>query len=113
MNKEEKRAYDRAWHANRTPEQKQRKMDLQKARMVKIIAALRDYKALKKCQDCGEGDPLFLDFDHKDRSQKSYNVSDHARIGYSLARILKEVEKCDVVCANCHRRRTAVQLGWN
>ena len=60
------------------------------------------------CADCGEQDPVVLEFDHL--RDKSF------AIGPALSRrnwqsILDEMEKCEVVCANCHRRRTARRRG--
>jgi hypothetical protein len=60
------------------------------------------------CQDCGETDPVVLEFDH--RRDKEFNIG--GVLPYrNWDTILAEIEKCDVVCANCHRRRTAQRLG--
>lgn len=64
------------------------------------------------CVDCGESDPIVLEFDHVDREDKALNVSAMIRSGYGLDRIKKEVEKCLVRCCNCHRRRTTHQFDW-
>ena len=71
-----------------------------------------EYLRTHPCLDCGERDPIVLEFDHRDPSQKAAHVSDLIK-GNSLAVISLEIEKCDVVCANCHRKRTANQFGWN
>lgn len=60
--------------------------------------------------DCGEKDPVVLEFDHIDPAAKSFEIGNMTRIGWGLERLLAEAEKCDVVCANCHRRRTAKQF---
>ena len=57
----------------------------------------------KACVDCEESDPLILEFDHL--RDKKYNVADMIR-NASWELILTEIAKCDVVCANCHKRRT-------
>ena len=64
------------------------------------------------CIDCGESDPVILDFDHIDRHFKENNVSILIRWGCALERLQREIDRCAVRCANCHRRRTAIQLGW-
>jgi hypothetical protein len=64
------------------------------------------------CVDCGEGDPLVLEFDHIETETKDYAMSDLSRTGRSLEQIKREMAKCEVRCVNCHRRRTARQFGW-
>jgi hypothetical protein len=60
------------------------------------------------CMDCGENNHIVLDFDHiKD---KKYNISRMIHDGFSWAAIKKEIAKCEVVCANCHRIRTHDRL---
>ena len=63
------------------------------------------------CVDCGESDVLVLDFDHRDRATKRMAVGSLLRYGGWPA-LAAEIAKCDVRCANDHRRRTARQLGW-
>ena len=62
--------------------------------------------------DCGERDPVVLDFDHITPSVKGYKVSYLASQGLKIKTIEQEIELCEVRCANCHRRRTAKQFGW-
>jgi hypothetical protein len=71
---------------------------------------LFEYQSRNPCKDCGEKDPIVLEFDHKVPELKEYNISN--MMGYSWDKIKTEIDKCDVVCANCHRRRTAIQQGW-
>jgi hypothetical protein len=61
------------------------------------------------CVDCGECDPLVLDFDH--RGDKLFGIATGLR-DRSWKAIFDEMAKCDVVCANCHRRRTALRGGF-
>lgn len=59
------------------------------------------FKATLKCVKCGENHPSCLDFHHKDI--KSFNISNAVgRLPYE--EIMKELEKCEVLCANCHRK---------
>jgi L-lysine 2,3-aminomutase len=68
---------------------------------------LQLYKLIIGCQDCGYGEHAeALDFDHRPNEDKLFTISGHKH-RYSWAAIIAEVEKCDVVCANCHRVRTA------
>ena len=56
------------------------------------------------CADCGESYPPYvMDFDHI-RGKKEFQLG--GKFGMALNRLLKEIDKCDVVCANCHRERT-------
>lgn len=64
------------------------------------------------CVDCGNNNPLVLDFDHKDYNDKFDNISVILHSGYSWDNILKEIEKCDIRCANCHRIKTAHEQNW-
>lgn len=66
-----------------------------------------DYLLENPCVDCGEADPVVLEFDHLPGCDKKYLLSLMVSGGYSIKTIRKEIDKCDVVCANCHRRRTA------
>lgn len=69
------------------------------------------YLLAHPCIDCGCTNPVMLDFDHRDPSEKKGNVSELAmRKPWRL--VLVEVAKCDVRCANCHLKRTAQQFGW-
>lgn len=71
---------------------------------------LVEYLGCHPCMDCGESDIVVLEFDHL--RDKVADVSVLAREGYSLDKVRREIDKCEVVCANCHRRRTAKQFGW-
>ena len=71
---------------------------------------LRKYLQAHPCVDCGESNPIVLDFDHRDPSIKTSNVPRLTR--YSWKRVIEELKKCDVRCSNCHRVRTAKQLGY-
>ena len=55
-----------------------------------------------KCQKCGFSHPAALDFHHKNENEKEYDVSQLVRNG-NKDKILKEIEKCIILCSNCHR----------
>jgi len=67
-----------------------------------------DYLKQNPCVDCGETDPIVLEFDH--RGDKEYDVS--KLVSCALNKIIKEIAKCDVRCANCHKRKTAKQFNY-
>ena len=64
------------------------------------------------CVDCGEKDIVVLEFDHLNPALKSFEISQAVRLGHSWSETLKEINKCEVVCANCHKKRTAKQFNW-
>ncbi len=63
---------------------------------------VNEIKSKSECIDCGENNPLVLDFDHV-KGDKVMAVSDMIGSAYSLAAIQREIEKCEVRCSNCHR----------
>lgn len=67
------------------------------------------YLETHSCVDCGEADPVVLEFDHRERAWKRFNVPQG--LGRPWNDVVAEIAKCDVRCANCHRRRTAKQGG--
>lgn len=93
-------AYQKVYH------QQQWVKDHKKQAKQKVQAEVAAYKESHPCMDCGQFFPHYvMDFDHRDRSQKKENVSIYARRGATKA-VWAEIEKCDLVCANCHRART-------
>lgn len=59
------------------------------------------------CADCGQiYPPYVMDFDHQEPKEKTKEVSYMFTRNWSLDKIRNESEKCEVVCANCHRIRT-------
>lgn len=69
------------------------------------------YLSGKSCIDCGETDPVLLEFDHRDGREKEGDVA-RLIIDRRWKMVESEIAKCDIRCGNCHRRRTAEQLGW-
>jgi hypothetical protein len=63
-----------------------------------------NYKSKLKCVNCGEDHPACLEFHHIDPNKKDFNISINIRSTYSVNKILREIEKCDILCANCHRK---------
>ncbi len=73
------------------------------------VRFLLDYFSDHPCADCGERDPLVLEFDHL--GDKRFNIAKGIR-DRNWTAVLAEIAKCEVVCANCHRRRTARRGGF-
>ena len=79
---------------------------VKRLRRLERTVYLIEYFKSHPCIDCGEPDPVVLEFDHL--TDKEFDI------GRSLdrrpwAEVLKEIAKCEVVCANCHTRRTAIR----
>lgn len=95
----------RIWYKNRVlkdPEYKKRLNIQAKTRNKSIKHFLADYKLQKGCHDCGyKKHHAALDFDHV-KGSKMLNVC----FAKSIGQAKKEIEKCEVVCSNCHRIRT-------
>ena len=72
---------------------------------------LMNFFKLHPCKDCGETDPIVLELDHRDGVEKISEVSKLMDRNWNV--IQQEIDKCDVRCANCHRRRTSKQYGWD
>ena|SRR3989338_1715123 len=72
--------------------------------LIDFVIALKQ----KPCMDCGVQYPHFvMDFDHRERSSKIDSINRMIVVrSFSKKKILDEIEKCDLVCANCHRKRT-------
>jgi hypothetical protein len=64
-------------------------------------------KSQLKCCQCGENDYRCLDFHHREFEEKVFGISEGVKSGYSEEKIIKEISKCDVLCANCHRKKHA------
>lgn len=91
---------------------KHRVRELQERHRRSNFDRMMAYLAEHPCVDCGEQDPVVLDFDHLPGTLKRWDigraVSGSTR---SWAAIEEEIAKCEIVCANCHRRRTASRAG--
>lgn len=103
-----KREKDIAYY--RTSEKRRENVRQQKNKSRREISEyIRNYLREHPCVDCGEDDIVVLDFDHV-RGKKRHNVSNLK--SYSLQAVKKEIKKCAVRCANCHRRKHAKQYVW-
>jgi hypothetical protein len=77
------------------------------------LEALGEYLLAHACVDCGEADIRVLDFDHREGARKHAEVMKLAQDGYSVAKIMAEIAKCDVRCRNCHAKITYERMGEN
>lgn len=103
------RAYSASWYARNRASHAARSADNRRSRKRRLKAFVRKYLEAHPCVDCGESDPDVLDFDHV--RGKLAEVSLLVGAGRPWAAISSEIAKCEVRCANCHRRRTVRQIG--
>lgn len=75
-----------------------------KSRKIYLKKWFDKLKKTLKCERCPESDSVCLDFHHKNPDEKEINLCNATNNGWSRKRILKEIEKCNVLCANCHRK---------
>lgn len=68
-----------------------------------------DKLKVSECKDCGNNDIRVLEFDHLPEFKKEYNISDMLKSSLSINLIEIEMNKCDIVCANCHRIRSIIR----
>jgi hypothetical protein len=103
-----RRRYGRENYKNNPERYKRKAHDRRQSYLTKI----EELKSVP-CMDCGQTfDPFCMDFDHV-RGEKFANISELARDQVSWQRILDEIEKCDIICSNCHRLRTKARYPKN
>ena len=83
-----------------------------KKRKLQLRQYVWDYLKNNNCIVCGENDPIVLEFDHRIPDEKFMSISDMITTKYGLDKIKLEINKCDVLCSNCHKRKTAKQFNW-
>lgn len=98
------------WQAATAEERKRERAQSRRAsaKYRSIIRSLIEEAKDRPCSDCGGRFPTCaMDFDHV-RGRKEFKVSEAVARAYGVAfeKVLAEISKCDVVCANCHRIRT-------
>lgn len=103
-----KRQYDNKYYSNNLDRKDYIIKNRQKAKL-EAESYILEYLLNNPCIDCGESDPIVLEFDHVSGTKKEA-ISILKRNG--LKSIVEEIKKCEVRCANCHRRKTAKQFGW-
>lgn len=70
-----------------------------------MMAWLRALKQSAFCARCGfSGHPEALDFHHVNGADKDFSIGEAIVKTQSIKRLQKEIAKCEVLCANCHRR---------
>ena len=101
---EKRRLYNRKWNQAFYRENKKSEI----ARVAKRKQALRnwldEYKTGLACEMCGEKHIACLDFHHRSSMKKELTDGNIKGMGWGRERVLNEIKKCMVICANCHRK---------
>jgi hypothetical protein len=97
--------YKRDWYLRNTEHQKARVKQNNERTTRENQSRAWEYLGQHSCVDCGEADPVVLQFDHT--GDKRTEISQMLQAGFNWSVIQQEIDKCEVRCANCHRRRTA------
>jgi len=98
-NKADQSAYFKRWYSHN----KEKRIQQVKERKNEIRQWFAEYKATLSCEICSESDPVCLDF-HHNTGVKNFTIGEAASDGYGRDTLLKEIDLCIVLCANCHRK---------
>jgi hypothetical protein len=104
-----KRIYNKTHYDERGHLWKQTRHEQALANKKKSQDFVCEYLSSHPCVDCGEAELVVLEFDHI--QDKEFNISKKMSCGIDTLR--REINKCEVRCANCHRRKTAERMGGN
>jgi hypothetical protein len=101
-------------YRNKYPERVQAGIEERRERNRSIVIEIKH----SPCADCSQiFPPVCMDFDHRTGEEKIYGrtggVARLVNTGSSVEKLLAEIQKCDLVCANCHRIRTGKEQGWH
>ena len=99
--KEYQRNYQRAWYYRH----KTKRLASAYERRAATYKYIQDFKNQSHCVDCGQSHPATLHFHHLNSEDKLFNIGEAVDKGFSLTKIQAEIDKCIVLCANCHAIR--------
>jgi len=102
---EERRAYWKQWYENNKHRKDYKQKDKETKQRIRKERKdwFLEFKKTLKCEKCDLEDFRVLDFHHKDSNQKDMEVSNMVTHSWSKEKIMDEISKCKVLCANCHR----------
>ena len=104
---EKRREYHREYMRGWYQENKSKHIALVRSREKRIKQWLREYKETLGCEVCSETHPACLEFHHIDPCEKKFSVG-RIKCLLSIRAVQCEIEKCRLLCANCHRK-----IHWN
>jgi len=108
---ERRRATSRAWYARHKDSFEDAYLARRNTNRTKCSRAIAawygELKSTLVCKRCGESHPACLQFHHSDPTKKEISIADAVRRGFGVSRLLAELDKCEVLCANCHAKHHA------
>lgn len=108
--KDKQKQFQHDWHQERkkktdfTNRRRPSRKEYQRRRKTDITNTYHEYKSTLKCSMCPESHPATLQFHHRNAGEKDFIISEAIRGRRAWSSILKEIQKCDVLCANCHAK---------
>ena len=93
---DKQKEYQHDWYVERKPQYKKSLIARRKRNRQFVLDQLRP------CERCGAFNPAFMDWHHRDPKEKTGLISRLVRHA-SIETLQKEIDKCDCLCANCHR----------
>jgi len=102
--KQRQLAYKRAWNKQYYQKNKIKEKERIAKRKKEISEWFMGYKSRLMCERCGEKETICLEFHHIKERDKDFNLGQVKSWGWGKKRIEKEIKKCIVLCANCHRK---------
>ena len=105
LTKEEKAESGKKWRADNPDYMKKyKKRNYYIVRQIERREWYDNFKKTLKCEICGEDHPATIDFHHKDEKTKTNGITQMLSGNYSIKRIKEEIDKCQILCSNCHRK---------
>ncbi len=110
--KECKRDYNKIYYQNNSEVVKKNTAPRRKRQIKENRKFVWDYINSHDCLECGEPNPMLLEFAHRDPSNKSFNMASGTSRGLCVKTLQAEMDKCDLLCVKCHRLKTAEEQNW-
>lgn len=96
--------YQKEWYTRNNEKQKANAKKHKQYAIQRNREYIWEVKSKQPCTRCGESDPACLEFHHLDSDDKESAISNAAGAGWSLERLQLEVDKCVILCRNCHAK---------
>lgn len=103
-NREQQLEAQKRWYRRRHEVIKDRLSAYAKQNKKNVREWFVSFKAKLSCMKCGEDHPACIQFHHREPKLKRFSIGVAVGSGLAIATILEEIEKCDVLCANCHMK---------